>query len=102
MSWAAFNYGSIGAAWTWFVINFLYFMIYPTLVHRRVLMAAGGWFYIDIALIIGVQVGVAFVGTSLIDLPHDQSFFWVGQILAVGLCTVGAGSIVMWARRVHT
>lgn len=90
MVWAAGAYGPIGAAWTWFALNFLYLIVGVIFTHALLLPGElGRWFLQD--------TGTPLMAIAGISLPVA----WISSSLALGatgkIVTVLLGSTVVFA-----
>ena len=98
------NYGGVGAAFIWGVINFTYIIIVIPIFHRRYLKAEmWRWYFQDIGLPMVASLVVASVLRAFLVMPGG-GFMLLLYIIAVSIATLGAALLVMpavhsWARR---
>jgi len=87
--WASVNHGMAGAGWAWFLSNFIYFIIWVPMVHRR--FAKGmhkDWIFHDILK--SSWMGFFVVVIAYMVIPESQSRFFS----AVQLVLLLIGSII--------
>jgi O-antigen/teichoic acid export membrane protein len=91
------HYGALGGALSWAVINILYFIITPTLIHNKFLKTEKiYWYWNDCLKLLLVTAGVLYAARYFIPLNHFSSFVQLIILCCTGIVTLAIS--VMFAK----
>ena len=93
--WSIYNYGAIGAALTWFVLQFITFLVYPPIVHNKFALGIHtDWVMKDI-LPVFLSTVVFLLALHYLDLSFDygRGLIFV-TLLLIGVCLLFINTIV--------
>jgi len=93
--WSIYNYGAIGAALTWFVLQFITFLVYPLIVHNKFALGIHtDWVMKDI-LPVFLSTVVFLLALHYLDLSFDygRGLIFV-TLLLIGVCLLFINTIV--------
>lgn len=97
--WAVGKYGMVGAGYAWMIANFLPFIIWLPIVHRRFVNGLHTqWLLIDVCSIMILPIVMAYVLRQVIVWPETRLMVATYIIIAsIGLCIIAAMSS-SWVR----
>lgn len=82
----SFKYGAVGGAFSWTIINLLYFFITPHLIHNRFLKGeAFNWYWKDSLKPLAACLLVLFIGRHFIILSSYNIFF---QLIIIAFLSI--------------
>ncbi|NRP53633.1 MULTISPECIES: lipopolysaccharide biosynthesis protein [unclassified Marinobacterium] len=91
--WATKEYGAMGAAWVWFVSNFVLFLFWLPWVHMRFFQDLNlSWFTVDTSLILAA-VGASLYFLSLIDFETSNRLVLFLGLAVMAFCALIVGGI---------
>lgn len=97
--WAANEYGGVGAAYVWLIVNALYFIAWIPIVHNRFAKGLNwDWYLIDV-LVIWYNITLAGYGLHSIISPINNRWWQFGLILFMGLLNMIVGVMASSAVR---
>jgi O-antigen/teichoic acid export membrane protein len=91
------NIGVLGAAISWALVNLAYVLIVPVLMHRRLLRAESGAWYVDDLIRPVVSGAAAVLVLTVLGSPQGDvalMFFLVGALMIVGTASALAANHV--------
>jgi O-antigen/teichoic acid export membrane protein len=90
MVWATINYGAIGAAWIWLILNACYFLIGIHFMYRRLLVTEKWrWYGKGILLpMLGASAAIWF--STWLQPTTDAKLIWILWLSGTGIFTVMA------------
>ena len=88
------NYGVIGGAGAWAILNGLYVVIGTTITHRILMVGYGfSWIFKDVTLPVAISVIIIFIGRYFIQDYSDNSLLRL--ILSIGFMAISFLCIVV-------
>jgi O-antigen/teichoic acid export membrane protein len=90
---SANRWGGAGAAACWMLLNIVFLMIWPALVHRKLLLALGFHWYVDYVVLPALAVGAIAFSAKLFFTAYFSGWTVIGLLLSVWL--ICAGSVIL-------
>jgi len=95
IAWAALEYGVFGVAVSWFFLRFLFFILWPLIIHRSFSKDLHlNWLFKDVLPVVAIQIATGYVLSNIISIQFIySSFLPVITLLLIGLVILLSGLI---------
>lgn len=97
------NYGAIGAAFAWVILNIGYLLIEIPLMHKRILKGEmWQWYIVDVGLPFAIVSSIIFIGHRLISNVEDPLMRVLSLIGLLIIAQIGAIGSVPYGRQMSS
>ncbi|MDD5273646.1 MAG: oligosaccharide flippase family protein [Methylovulum sp.] len=91
--WVVPQYGALGAAWIWVVLNTGYILISIHLMHRRLIpKEKWSWYLNDVLLPISGAIGVTLLAQQFQPASYQDRWHWFGFLLITGVIYIAVSA----------